>query len=408
MIRVRTGPPVTGGNFFDRETETARMPGNLERGNVLMLAPRRVGKTSLILRAQEMAPSWGYQAAYLTAAKAKDETGFVEQLVKAARLIPEAKSVVRQIEDGLLARLLKRVESVEAFKAGVSLRAAHESGWTQVGEALIEGLEAVTGQRWLFMVDELPVFVLKLLRREDGRERVEQFLDWFRSLRQQSETTERVRWVLAGSIGLDTVTARLGLGDTINDLHVVHLGSFDRDTADAFIRELARSYSLVLPDEARGRLLDRIGWLIPFHLQIAFGELLSLAPNDDGSRTTADTLYEVSVAEIDTAVEALLAPAKRGFYFDYWRQRLDEELGKPDNGLARRLLGAAARDPEGASKQTLSQLLTSELGDAQERSERLRFLLDVLERDGYWVEADGRYRFRSPLAQAYWLARVVA
>jgi hypothetical protein len=34
-----------------------------------------------------------------------------------------------------------------------------------------------------------------------------------------------VRWMLAGSIGLDTVTARLNVADAINDLRIVSLAA---------------------------------------------------------------------------------------------------------------------------------------------------------------------------------------
>ena len=37
-----------------------------------------------------------------------------------------------------------------------------------------------------------------------------------------------------------------------------------------------------------------------------------------------------------------------------------------------------------------------------------RFLLDVLENDGYLVVDEGRYVFRSPLLRDYWRARVVS
>jgi hypothetical protein len=42
----------------------------------------------------------------------------------------------------------------------------------------------------------------------------------------------------------------------------------------------------------------------------------------------------------------LLAPAKRA-YFDYWEQRLKEELGPPDDRQALDLLNSVARNPAG-------------------------------------------------------------
>ncbi|MDQ3773238.1 MAG: hypothetical protein M3461_02095 [Pseudomonadota bacterium] len=47
-MRNMTGPVVRGEDFFDREHEQARFWRDLETDNLLLLAPRRVGKTSLM------------------------------------------------------------------------------------------------------------------------------------------------------------------------------------------------------------------------------------------------------------------------------------------------------------------------------------------------------------------------
>lgn len=153
-------------------------------------------------------------------------------------------------------------------------------------------------------------------------------------------------------------------------------------------------------------LLDRVGWLIPYHLQVVVSEILEQMPRGDDTRMPESPLVEVTSAHVESALEAILSPAKRNHYFDYWRQRLDEELGKPDSRWARRLLTAVASDPRGVSIDTLSQVLAADISDPEERVERLRFLIDVLVRDGYLVEEAGRFRFRSPLVRAFWVERI--
>ena len=82
-------------------------------------------------------------------------------------------------------------------------------------------------------------------------------------------------------------------------------------------------------------------------------------------------------------------------------------LGRPDGGHAVALLNAVAADDRGVARSTLSQVLAEQIQDPDERAERLRYLLDVLEGDGYLVAEVGRYRFQSPLLRAYWRRRVV-
>jgi AAA+ ATPase superfamily predicted ATPase len=393
MVTNRVGQPVTGADFFDREREQARIWDDLHRDHLLLLAPRRVGKTSLMLRLKQVAPEKGFRVAYCSVADAQDETGFVAKLLAAVQEESGGDGVLRRLAKGPLGRFIKRVKRVEILKSSMELDRTAAVEWSSLGEALIRELDGEDG-RWLVLVDELPLFVLSLLRLQDGEARARQFLSWFRGLRQRADLRGDLRWLLAGSIGLDTVTARLRAGDTINDLHLIHLGAFDRETADRLLAELSESHSFPLEAGVREHILARVGWLIPFHLQLVFSELRGMCG-----------VGPATIEAVDEAFESLLGPAKKG-YFDYWRQRLDEELGRPDGGYAIALLNAIARDSNGARRQTLSQVLAEAIGDVEARVEKLRYMLDVLESDGYLVSETGRYSFRSPLLREFWLRRV--
>ena len=54
------GKPAKGEDFFDRERETRRLWDRLDTDNVLLLAPRRVGKTSLMYRLRDRAEPEGF------------------------------------------------------------------------------------------------------------------------------------------------------------------------------------------------------------------------------------------------------------------------------------------------------------------------------------------------------------
>lgn len=77
-IQNRVGKPVHGDNFFDREREQRSMWNRLETDNVLLLAPRRVGKTSLMWRLRDTAELHGFRASYCSVAGERDELGFVK------------------------------------------------------------------------------------------------------------------------------------------------------------------------------------------------------------------------------------------------------------------------------------------------------------------------------------------
>ena len=228
--------------------------------------------------------------------------------------------------------------------------------------------------------------------------RTRHFMGWLRELRVGPHAATSIRWFLAGSIGLDTVTRRSRVGDTINDLQLItNFGPFDPETADAFLDALGKSYRLELTPEIKEYIRRRVGWLIPYHLQVLFSELR--AHCDDGR-------VPASVQAVDQAYETLLSPAKRNT-FDFWEQRLARELGSPEDRYAMALVNAAAREDYGVTRNAMSHLLAAMISDLDERDRQLHFLLDVLQSDGYLARDGERFRFQSSLLREFWLRRVI-
>ena len=58
------GRLAEGVAFFDREEVIERAWDLLETSNLLLLAPRRVGKSSLLNRMKEQGPAKGYKTLY--------------------------------------------------------------------------------------------------------------------------------------------------------------------------------------------------------------------------------------------------------------------------------------------------------------------------------------------------------
>lgn len=291
------------------------------------------------------------------------------------------------------AALFSRIKSVRLGELGIEWHAATAEHWRAAGEELGRALSEGDDD-WLVCVDELPVFIINLLQQGDeGRRRARAFLYWLRDLRQTHY--RRVKWLLAGSIGLDTLAARLGLSDTINDLEPFPLDAFSEDTAMRFLGELARSYRMPLDEALCRAIVQRVGWPVPYYLQLMF-EHLREECLDQGMAPDAPM--------VEAVFEKLLGSAYRN-HFDYWRQRLDEELGQPDAGFAALLLAHACRSPVGAGRNTLAQALAGRIHDPDERDKRLGYLLEVLASDGYLVERQGRYAFRLEWLRVHWQRR---
>lgn len=394
MVANVVGPAVQGEDFFDRVDELAELREEGLRQHLLLLAPRRVGKTSLLHKlATVTRAEAGWHAIYCSVEDAADEVGFLRSLTEALEGDPAAKPVLKKLRKGRLGKLLQGVDKVKLWHFEFA-RARPEGD--PLDDALRE-MKTALGElpgHWFMLLDELPLFVLRLLQLDPAGARARRFLQWFRRMRQHDvDSLMSLHWVVAGSIGLDSVAERHTLTDTINDLRIVHLGPFSEPVALAFLQALASHHRVTLAEEVAREVCVRVGWLIPHHLQALFSELRTL------QRETGRTPMRDDVA---VAFDRLLGLS---LHFDFWHQRLDKELGAERAKRARTLLGACASDPIGASLTTLGMRLAAEIQDVDEREREQRWLLKVLVSDGYLREDGDRRVFRSHLLREYWLRR---
>lgn len=397
MVSNIVGNTVQGDDFFDRQRELSSVLARLQTDHVLLLAPRRVGKTSLMYRVREEATKAGQLAAYVSVSDIGTELQFVQKLYETAQAWSPAKRAVKALAKGPLGRFMRRIKKLGVATVAIELADNAEGQWADLGAALARALDGLD-QRTLLLIDELPIFVLALLRQDPTGARARTFLNWFRQLRLDPAASKNVRWLLAGSIGLDTVTQRLRLGDTINDLFLFNeLGPFPPRVADDFLTELGQSYGITLAPEVKEHIRARLGWLIPYHIQLFFSKLRDRCE---------DKRDKPTVAAVDAVYESLLTPANKG-YFDYWEQRLTEELGAPDDRHAILLLNTAVKNPEGETVEVLKAALGARIPEPEARDKQLRYLLDVLQSDGYLVMEAGRLRFRSALLRDFWARRIL-
>lgn len=401
-MRNVVGDPVMGEDFFGRQMELELLWRKVERQSLVLAAPRRVGKTSLMYRMRD-APRQGWRVVHFNAESCSTANHFVAELLASVRRVVEDAWWERLPSWHELAGFFARIEKIDAKVLSLELVAKMTADrWRGLGAELLSRL-AESG-RTLVLIDELPYFVQQLARRE-GPESVEAFLHWCRSMRQDlAGRGGGVRFILYGSIGLDAVLRRLGLSATVNDLDVVRLGPFDDRMALDMLARLADGEGLALSHEAANQILTRLGdWYIPFHLQLIFSRL----------RDRYALRYEEPTAAVVDKVyaEELLNTSHRK-YFAHWDERLDSLLSPAGARLARRLLTTAS-GPEGLSRDTALAIADSAAPrDAAIDERALDEVLDLLLHDGYLVSSSREHggdeggraalRFASALLRDWW------
>ncbi len=295
------------------------------------------------------------------------------------------------VAGGPLGRFFRKFRKFKIWQVGVEIDTAAKDSWAELGESLTEALGKEANQKWLFLLDEVSLFAQHLVNIDPVRART--FLNWLRELRIGPRASRQNRWFITGSVGLPTVTRAVSLGDTINDLHSPydHYGPFTRDVACRFLRDLALDHSVTLPDEAVQRILDRVEWLIPYHLQNVFSQLRGKN-------------IPITPGIVDGTIDLLVDSAP---LFSFWEERVRRHLKPADAKHALAILEPIGNDPNGVLLETLSQRLATHIPDPGERAKTLRFLLDLLIADGYLVDRDGRIRFLSPLLREYWRRHII-
>lgn len=399
------GPPVEGDNFFGRAADINTLRELLEHHDLLLLGPRRIGKTSIARALMRAMREAGWRVVEINVAACLDERAFVEKLETALR--QETASLGDKLWNSVsdsLSAIRARIQAVRIpGMIGVELRAASAEDWTTVASELV-ALIARLDQRWLIYIDELPIMLLTRIIRGDpatGVERVRHFLDWFRNDVRGLPGAARVRWLISGSIGLDTLVQQHAMADTINTLRQVTLPPFTEPEATAMLDRLGARYGLALAPADAATLLAAIQWLQPYYVQLAFSELRGLLAARPGA--APDTLIDATIEQV--------AQSSADNDFHHWEKRLAEQLAPATAGHARALLNQAAATRDGARAELLLATLAERLPNATPEDVKQVFvdLRDILLRDGYWGAAEGaegrRYRFLLEPLRRWWRRR---
>ena len=104
---------------------------------------------------------------------------------------------------------------------------------------------------------------------------------------------------------------------------------------------------------------------------------------------------------IDEAYNRLIT----GDHLKYWDERLKYYDEFEDS--ARKILKLCAEIPIGRSKEDLLANLSAKKSDIEKTETNLARLLYILKNDGYLIENDGKYMFRSPLLRDFWHNRFI-
>ncbi len=329
MAENRVGTPVRGKDCFGRERFVELVWQKVAAGHVLLAAPRRFGKTSVMYRLMD-APRDNYKIVHADLEALTDAATFLTELVVQLANDSRFTQIARGLSGlrkNLWSAFRTNFSELEAFKFKIKLRDELKQDWQSAGEDLFKKLSAQS-HPVLFILDEFPMMIDRMARSETHREEAKTLLRWLRKLR-LSPDIKNVHFLIAGSIGIGQVLNDLGEIASINDFEQLRLEPFTPKTARQFLAALSERHKMELSEECQEKILHLLGTLVPYFIQILFSEIYKTYVQEEEPVTpeSIERIYRNKVLGVDCKT-----------YFDHYYGRLRDYYRPHEEKAIKRLL----------------------------------------------------------------------
>lgn len=393
MTNIVVGPPVRNDDLYDREKLIDLIWRKLEKGNILLAAPRRFGKSSIMLNLRD-SPREGVDVFFLDVEWIRNPSDFIAEIItellskdSTKRLITSAKSFPKRVLD-----LIKNnIDEIQYADIRIKLREELSGDWEELGKHLIEMIEK-SQIKIVFTVDEFPVMIHEMSKKNS--EETKKFLNWFRFLRQSPESSENIRFVIGGSIGIERILSKIDSIAAINDLEKISVGAFDKNDAEKFIIKLFKSENVDLGKENVDKILDLIGMHIPYFIQVLVSETVKESRNQEIkiSKEFIEKVYGEKVLGVECRT-----------YFEEYYVRLRRYYDPLEEKSAKAILKAIAREGEMKPKKLYNIYLKAI--SKTDDTDGFTYLMSDLEND-FYIKFDvdkQTYSFASKILRDWWI-----
>lgn len=393
MPGLIVGPPVRGEDLYGRKELINFTWEKLERGSILLAAPRRFGKTSIMLHLRDY-PQTGWRVFYLDTEWIRGASDFTAELMSDLLKVKRFRETIQKLRwvPRKLWKIVKgNIEEVELADFKVKLKGEIAEDWMEKGKALLKAIEK-SEEKIVFIVDELPVMVKRMLRQDEKEAR--DFLYWLRGLRQLPNGLENIRFVVGGSIGIERLLDRMKAIDAINDLERIYVGPFVNDVARSFVADLFTSERIKADAAVNEKILKLIGPPVPYFVQVLVSEITKEMRNFKLPLTLelAERVYKDRVLGVECRT-----------YFQHYYTRLRDYYEPQEERAAKAVLKELSK--VGRLKQkALYQIYLEATGQAED-PDGFSYLMSDLENDFYinFVHTDNIYSFSSKILRDWWL-----
>jgi uncharacterized protein len=383
------GNPAIGKDFVDREQEIKKILATLRKDNVLLAAPRRFGKTSIMRKLEKNLLDNGDVVIFLDVESVYSPQRFLSEVIMeltAFEEFSEKTSFMSQVKR-ICKFVLNNVEELEVptvikAKLRSSVEGGLEEDWIDKSDKVFQVIN-LSDSNVYFIFDEFPI-AIKNMDALDAK----MFLSWFRKLRQECAN---VRFIVGGSVSIEHVLRNVGGTNVINDFQIIRVDGFKRDVALQIIENVFKEEQWKYSSSLGNRILDCIGQsYIPYFIGIMLSAIM------EEQITTGKVVDE---ALIEDVYNGHLLGSRCKHYFDPYFYRLKTSYHEIDSKAAQAILGKIST-AENYSIELAFDIFQKETGSHD--YDHFLDLISNLENDFYIENDDGQLNFYSKILKDWW------
>lgn len=302
-MQIIAGREVTNENFYRGRLPLVESLREMLRGNdVLIIGPRRTGKTSIIkefIRQEKEKKGEDVGALYLNLEDCRHLYDFYIRLCLAVE--ENENAILGEQGRKILGGIKKALCEIFSITSSAELKLGSISGkFPEIKEKVIDYFESEfkkvlldVSKETYIVLDEFPEMIwwfgtenTKLTKDEIEalkKRHTQILMAGLRRLRHEEEN-KKYKFIIAGSVNLVTTLEGMNLEKCLNDLDRLHIPHLTEEQAVELFSELARSAAFAFSEDADfdGFIKKYFGKCAPYYIQI-FAETLQQSFIETGS-----------------------------------------------------------------------------------------------------------------------------
>jgi len=389
-MKITTGQAARGENFFKRPILINKLWRKIDSSSsIIISAPRRVGKTSLMRYIEDNAKG-NYYVVYVITESVYNENKYYREIVKAilnCDSIKKRDKVINSIKD-VAKNIFKSIDEV-----GIDTVKFSRNIEFNYYEKFIEIMRTIDleGHKLIIMIDEFAQ-TIENIKQEEGTLHAVHLLQSNRSLRQNSDINSKFQFIYTGSISLEGIARRMDASKFINDLDILKVTPLSDAEGKSLVYELLKGLDFTMDGETIDYLLNEIKWLIPFYIQLAMDKIQDIYDEEN--------LTHIYNKSVDIAIKRMIEENNK---FSSWHERLKVYKNNDYKFIMEVLNIIAIKETKNITYNEIYDLAVK-----YNLEETYKELLNTLIDDGYINKDEGKkiYTFTSPILRIWWCKKI--